>query len=379
MSLTLNGADLQALAEATRILVSPLAHASVEDWRRAVHDATRTLFRADQTMTIMGGGGPLVASEDVDGSVLRSLRTWFDPISPEGHLVMADPVVTEWNDRRREAGLQVFTRALINRVIENRVLDSPYVNEALIPNRIQFWQGLYGTGVGGSEAILWVSYDRPESKRFGEGSLDLLSLLVPAFQAGLDALARVETARSALDDVAHPLIVFDLSGREIHRSPALGAILSEATMAPVVSRARHRARELVDGLPASRRTTVAPSVAQLTAGGRDFTLRVSLLPPGLLAPDAAVGVLVIPRTPPALPDRDALEAAHGLTPREAEVALHLATGATRDRIARELGVSPHTVRAHTEKVFMKLGVSTRSAVAAALVVGLEPGRTRNGS
>lgn len=372
MSLHLNGADLSALAETTRVLVSPLAHASVEDWRTAMHDATRNLFRADQTMTIMGGGGPLVASEDVDSSVLRSLRTWFEPISPEGHLVMSDAVVNEWNDRRRSSGLYVFTRDLIDRVIENRVLDSPYVNEALFPNGIHFWQGLYGKGVEGSEAILWVSYDRPESKRFGEGTVDVLSLLVPAFHAGLDALARIGTARSALDDVAHPMIVFDLSGREIHRSPALASVLTEEATAPVVARARALARDFA----VSRTGSGGPpgTVTGLEVGGREYLLRLALLPDGLLAADPCVAVLVSARTPMALPDKAVLQALHGLTPREAEVALHLATGASRDRIARELGLSPHTVRAHTEKVFMKLGVSSRSAVAATLVGGVETGR-----
>ncbi|MDT8340663.1 MAG: helix-turn-helix transcriptional regulator [Longimicrobiales bacterium] len=378
MSLNLNQADLDALAEAIRTLVSPLDHATVEDWRRSMHDATRILFRADQTMTIMAGGGPLVVSEDVDASVLRSLRTWFDPISPEGHLVMADGVVNEWNNRRRESGLHVFTRDVIDRVIQNRVLESPYVNEALIPNGIHFWQGLYGKGVGGSEAVLWVSYDRPESKRFGEGTVDVLSLLVPAFHAGLDALARIHTASSVLDDLAHPMLVFDRTGREIHRSPMLASVLTDEATSPVLARARSLAREFAAGLPAAGQPAglVAPSTAHLSAGGRDYTLRVTLLPAGLLATDATVAVLVVPRAPPTLPDREVLQAVHGLTPREAEVALHLATGATRDRIARDLGLSPHTVRAHTEKVFMKLGVSTRSAVAAALVGGVDPRRPR---
>ncbi|MDX1646470.1 MAG: helix-turn-helix transcriptional regulator [Longimicrobiales bacterium] len=374
----LKGADLQALAEATRILASPLTHPSVEDWRTSVHEAARRLFHADQTMTIMGGGGPPVASEDVDPSVLRSLRTWFDPITPEGHLAVADPVVNEWNDRRRRSGLQVFTRDLIDRVIENRVLESPYANEALIPNRIRFWEGLYRKGVEGSEAILWVSYDRSESKRFGEGTMDLLTVLVPAFHAGLDALARVHTARSALDDVAHPLVAFDLSGREVHRSPSLASLLTGEGAALVLARARALAREFVAGLPVAGGPTggVAAAVSHLTAGGRDYQLRVTFLPAGLLATDVVVGVLVTPLTAPMLPDVPSLQARYGLTPREAEVALHVATGATRDRIARELGVSPHTVRAHTEKIFMKLGVSSRSAVAAALVGAYHPGRPR---
>jgi len=61
-----------------------------------------------------------------------------------------------------------------------------------------------------------------------------------------------------------------------------------------------------------------------------------------------------------------LEASFALTRREAEVALQLASGATRNQIAAALGISPNTVRAHTEHVFQKLGVTTRAAVGPAI-------------
>lgn len=372
MSLILNGADLRALSETTQILVSPLTYPSAEAWRVAIHSATRSLFRADHTMTIMGDAGELVLSEDVDASVLRSLRTWFDPVTPEGHLVMSDPVVNEWNARRRSLGLRVFTRDVINRVIEDRVLKSPYVNEALIPNRIQYWEGGYGQGVGGSESIFWISYDRPEARKFGNATADVLSLLVPAYQAGLDALARLRTAGATLDELADPLIVFDLCGREIHRSSALASVLTAEAAAPVLARAKSLARQFAASLPSSGRSAdvgAAPG-AQLSAGGREYSLRLALLPGGLLSADQAIAVLVLQHAAPALPDRESIQAVHHLTPRETEVALRLAQGASRKWIARDLGVSPHTVRAQTEKVFTKLGVSTRSAVAAALLGGL---------
>lgn len=374
MPLHLKRADLDALTEATRVLVSPLEYASAEEWRTAVHEAARTLFAADHTMTIMGGGRELVLSEDVDASVLRSLRTWFDPISPEGHLVMADPVVNEWNERRRRSGLRVYTRDLIDRVIENRVRESPYVNEALVPNGIEYWQGVYGGGAGGAEAILWISYDRPESRVFGDDAADLLSVLAPAFQAGLDAVARVKTARAALDDLAQPLIMFDTAGREIHRSPALSEVLPAEASAPVVARCGALARDAGAAVwdPRRRATIPAPSVGKVSVGGREYLLRITLLPEGVVSTGPAVAVLVLPRTPTPFPDGETLQGRFDLTPREAEVALQLAAGATRKRIARDLAISPHTVRAHTEKVFQKLGVSTRSAVAAAIVGGAAP-------
>ena len=62
------------------------------------------------------------------------------------------------------------------------------------------------------------------------------------------------------------------------------------------------------------------------------------------------------------------DAAHekigGLTPREAGVARLMASGLSTKAIASELGISPHTARHHTERVFAKLGVRSRAAAAA---------------
>jgi len=368
----LDATALRASSEAVRVLVSPLHFASEAEWRTAVHGALRTLFAADQTMSIMAGSGPLVRSEDLDESALRSLRAWFDEFTPEGRVTLADPVVNEWNDRRRASAIQVYTRDLIDHVIDNRVKESPYVNEALVPNRIRFWQGVYARGPGGGDAILWVSYENRAREPYGEAAIPLLSLLTPAFQAGLQALCRLGDARGALDSLAHPLIVFDSEGREIHRTRAFG----ELTMIPdeaaaLVARARSLAREFAECR--SRNVPATPSSGLVTTHG-GFTLQVTLLPEGLLSGAPAVAVLVRSLAPRAFPDAGTLEGVYGLTPREAEVALHLARGATREGIARALGISPHTVRAHTEKVFVKLGVTTRSAVAAAVLTG--PHHTR---
>ncbi len=55
-----------------------------------------------------------------------------------------------------------------------------------------------------------------------------------------------------------------------------------------------------------------------------------------------------------------------LTPRERDVLMRLAQGHCPAEIAEELGVSAHTVRTHTNKIFTKLGVHTRlEAVAVA--------------
>jgi DNA-binding CsgD family transcriptional regulator len=55
-----------------------------------------------------------------------------------------------------------------------------------------------------------------------------------------------------------------------------------------------------------------------------------------------------------------------LTPRECEVVVLVAEGKTNAEIARQLWISPGTVRRHLENVFAKLDVHTRTAAVARL-------------
>jgi HD-GYP domain-containing protein (c-di-GMP phosphodiesterase class II) len=51
----------------------------------------------------------------------------------------------------------------------------------------------------------------------------------------------------------------------------------------------------------------------------------------------------------------------GLTPREAEVLVCIASGATNREVAKRLGISPKTIGNHVEHIYAKAGVSTRAA------------------
>ncbi len=62
--------------------------------------------------------------------------------------------------------------------------------------------------------------------------------------------------------------------------------------------------------------------------------------------------------------------AHGLTPREAEVLEWVAAGKTNRDIALILAISPRTVTKHLERIFVKLGVETRTAAASRALVGM---------
>jgi DNA-binding CsgD family transcriptional regulator len=66
--------------------------------------------------------------------------------------------------------------------------------------------------------------------------------------------------------------------------------------------------------------------------------------------------------------REELNDRYALTSRECEIAFALSAGATSAEIAETMGISSHTVRHHTERVFRKLGIRSRAAVAGALFI-----------
>jgi DNA-binding NarL/FixJ family response regulator len=62
-----------------------------------------------------------------------------------------------------------------------------------------------------------------------------------------------------------------------------------------------------------------------------------------------------------------------LTPRELEILQGLADGRTPNEIAEDLGMSPHTLRTHTQNVLMKLGVHSKLE---AIVAAIRHGKVR---
>lgn len=69
-------------------------------------------------------------------------------------------------------------------------------------------------------------------------------------------------------------------------------------------------------------------------------------------------------------DADARQRLERLTPRERQILERMATGAASSEIARSLGMSPHTLRTHTQNILMKLGVHSKME---ALVLAIRHG------
>jgi DNA-binding CsgD family transcriptional regulator len=74
----------------------------------------------------------------------------------------------------------------------------------------------------------------------------------------------------------------------------------------------------------------------------------------------------------ALPPVGELMSVHGLTRRQAQVALLLAAGASDQEVAQQLIISRHTARKHAEHIFSKLNVHTRKAIGLTLLAARRP-------
>ena len=107
-------------------------------------------------------------------------------------------------------------------------------------------------------------------------------------------------------------------------------------------------------------TEAAQAIAR---GARGVLLRAVADGLVIVDDDLADGVM-----PHARPRVDLIEP---LTPREQQVAQHLAGGLTNKEIAQRLGITEHTVKFHLNGILRKLGVSTRTeAVVQAARLGL---------
>ncbi|MEU0940061.1 helix-turn-helix transcriptional regulator [Embleya sp. NPDC005971] len=101
-----------------------------------------------------------------------------------------------------------------------------------------------------------------------------------------------------------------------------------------------------------------------TRDGRWFVLHAALLE-GLA--DGHVAVVASPASP--AETMPLYLAAYGLTGREQEVALRAIRGNDTKEIARALAMTPYTVQDHLKAIFTKVGVSSRRALIARIVLG----------
>lgn len=124
-------------------------------------------------------------------------------------------------------------------------------------------------------------------------------------------------------------------------------------------------RLLARHFPGQNRDSLPPALRLAPCNG--IPLRsVALTPAGM--GDFEILALEATRPEPSPRELEAL----GVTPREAEVLFWMAQGKTNPEIAVILGTSLNTLKTHSQRIFEKLGVETRTAAALRAIEVLGP-------
>lgn len=114
---------------------------------------------------------------------------------------------------------------------------------------------------------------------------------------------------------------------------------------------------------AARSRSVATAQRARTRTGRWVTVTAEVTD-DRNAGHADVGIVLQPSRPAEI--ATIVGAAHGLTRRETDVVLLVASGHTNHEIARRLALSPHTVGDHLKRIYAKVGVATRGELTSKL-------------
>lgn len=179
-----------------------------------------------------------------------------------------------------------------------------------------------------------------------------------------------------VDSLVVPASVHDIEGRFLHMNAAaerasgmanaelLGHHFTELLPPEARESVEAQFRRAVDGEPTDFETRF------VDAGGHLRGTRAQHLP--LRDGDEIVGVLILAfdvRRPPSGPIH--LDREPRLTPRQREILDLIAAGLSTAEVAKELTLSPETIRNHLRGVFTELNVHTRvEAIAAAHRLGL---------
>lgn len=360
--------DLRRIQPLQQALLAPLDYASIDDWRGEVNRALRTVFESDAAMFQL----------DMDGVALQYSEE-FHPAHMDEYVREQMPDFSSQRQLyRRAARLGAGNRSILwSRDLE-WLYGSEYFNDLILPMYAfdPLWAAAAVDG-GRYPAMIHTYHDRRRSRKFFDArDVALMRLVQPALKAAVRTLGRTASHRTALTAVLEARrdgsLTYDFDGRLLYRSPSFAAIArTSRSEKEIAAAARRMARRLAAPGTADR---LWPSSVDrtLTTRSGSFQLTAVVLGEGMFTLQPAVLVTVAPHNT-SLPGQEELREHHGLTRRQAEVALLLARRKTNPEIAAELCISEHTVRSHTEAVMGKLGVHDRREIEAALKAGQDRG------
>ncbi|MFL4469980.1 response regulator transcription factor [Tateyamaria armeniaca] len=325
----------------------------------AACDTLETLLRTDKLYEVGpdGQGSAIaVASRSMSSSLATGIADTFHGYDADGFSTFVDPYASFLHRVLRSAGAGAFHDAPL---FDPEQREATVVHaQALNPNQINR-QMAASTPLSVGEGMLIAGYTYGEVPDEASSEFNWLKLLEPAFSAGRKLRAELQRYEAewalSLDAMPVALIVFDAAGKLLHRNarfegmaathPGLEACQNAAArLALDVLRVRRRARYMADA-PLN-----VTSNLSLPCG--EVTLSAAQAPWPHGDPICLISIDVKP-----------LVRTFGLTPREGEVAARMADGLQDKQIARDLGISLHTVRRHVERVLSKTGCQNRTEAA----------------
>lgn len=357
LNVRLSDSDIRRIAPVQDVLLRPLDYPDIDAWRNAT---MRSLIRAT-------GGDAAMFQLDAPG-VVSHCSEHLDPAPLDAYASEYMPEFSRTKRLyRRAVRLVAGNRFTLWRDHLDWFYDSDYFNELVVKLRAfdVIWVAA-PTMSTRFPAMLHTYHDSRRARHFDAADVQLMRLLGPALDSGvrtvLRSLAGSAALTASLDEQPGGTLVFDSSGRLLHRNRMFASLVATRDDERLIARAGEAmARGIFAPVPADLVRPDAVSRTVATRAGR-FQLHAARMPEGMFALGATVLVTVTAAAAPLL-DRTAVRNRYGLTRRQAEVALLLTDRKTNDEIADALCVSPHTARHHTEAVMGKLGARSRREVA----------------
>lgn len=362
-----------ALQLAFAVLLTPLESVDAESWRGEVGAVLSSLLGADRSAFQLDiPDVPIIYSEDYPQATLDDYV---------GHYHSVDI----GRMRREELGLEVWNRWRLHGPRQRKFKESEIHQDFLAPNRIFDSMGLTVAVPGASHpASLFFHSEKPGTPQFGERGVSLLNLLLPAFKAGVRDLVRYSHHRESLgrhlDSLTEGIRICDLNGHIVHQNPAFTSALAlECAPEKVEGAIWEIVHTLIGFAKDSGGHRAAVSAVAAVAGQRltqpvstptaNYEVSGTFLGRELLGAELRIVVTLHRLAPHTALSDTALQERYALTTRELEIARRLAHGQSTKELALSCGISLHTARRHTEKIFSKLGVRSRSQVGPKLQAG----------
>lgn len=223
MPLTLSSQDRSRLSALQVTLLSPLEHRSVNEWCRQLLRRSQDLFQADRSgIWLPQKDGLFHLSETLEEKYLQRFEEGISHAEPRA-LRFDERRVDTSHQVRRSRNLFVWTIPMLAQMSGTRPEDSTLYHEAVEQAGIAH-SVVINPSLPWGEAILGISHSNPDDDPFGEeAAVELGKLVIPAFEAGIELLSRLEDRREDLSSDAES---YDLGGRILLR-PVRGSWVSQ--------------------------------------------------------------------------------------------------------------------------------------------------------